>query len=263
MLRPRFPDDLPDVDERLVMPETRYEAVDGEITYVCPADEPHGTYHSKLAALLEAYIAAAYSAAVDMLTRTSAKNDMAPDASVFPTARDASTGGRRLEELAFEIVSTETLAHAGKKAKALADRGVRRVFAIDLDRRRALEWSRETDAWEILGPDAAITDATLALPLPLRDLTDAARSDDAVARALLAKRNPVIDRALEGARNEGERDGRVQGKLAALVTLLRARGLRVSKKTEQRLLSAREEARVDRWLTGAVSCASVEALLDP
>jgi len=96
------------VDERLVMPEARYEAIDGKITYVCRSDEPHGTYHSRLAALLEAYVVSTHKVAVDMLTRASAKNDLAPDASVFPAARDPRTGGRRIEELVFEVVSTET-----------------------------------------------------------------------------------------------------------------------------------------------------------
>jgi hypothetical protein len=87
----------PPVDERLVAAESRYEIVDGKVEYVAPADEPHGTQHSKIAALLEAYAAGGYDVAVDMLTRTSEKGDMAPDASVFPAARDEATGGRRVE----------------------------------------------------------------------------------------------------------------------------------------------------------------------
>src|SRR5262245_1384695 len=134
---------LPSVDERLVMPETRYEVIDGKVEYVPPSDEPHGSRHSKVSALLEIYAAKNYDVASDMLTRTSAKGDMAPDASVFPAARDEQTGGRKLEELAFEVLSTERLSHAAKKARSLAARGVRRVFGIDVERRRALEWSRQ------------------------------------------------------------------------------------------------------------------------
>src|SRR4051812_26688388 len=82
----------PPVDERLVMPETRYEVIEGKIEYVPPSDEPHGTRHSKISALLEIYAGPGYDVASDMLTRTSEKGDMAPDASVFPEARDAETG---------------------------------------------------------------------------------------------------------------------------------------------------------------------------
>jgi Uma2 family endonuclease len=258
----------PAVDDRLVMPETRFEAIDGKVTYVAPADEPHGTHHSKIAALLEAHAGAAYQVAVDMLTRTSAKDDMAPDASVFPIARDPETGGRQLEELAFEVVSTERLSHAGKKARALTDRGVRRVFAVDVERRRALEWSRETGAWEILKTDGAIEDRALALPLPLGALTDAAKADDAVARALMAKKNPVFEQALRAAGNagerrgkrEGKREGRLEGKREAIAQILAARGIRVTKKDEKRLRGEADEATLDGWLGRAASCASAERL---
>ena len=95
-----------------------------------------------------------YSAAVDMLTRTSAKNDLAPDASVFPAARDPETGGRRLEELAFEVVSTETLSHAAKKARALV--GARRPARLR-DRRRAAARARVVEAHGHVGDPPAAT----------------------------------------------------------------------------------------------------------
>jgi Uma2 family endonuclease len=234
------------------MPETRYEAIDGRIAYVCPSDEPHGTSHSRMAALLEAHVAAEYNVAVDMLTRTSAKNDMAPDASVFLAARDAETGGRQLEELAFEVVSTEALSHAGKEARALVARGVRRVFAVDVERRRVLEWSRSTGAWEILATDGAIEDRALAVPLPRSALAEAMKADDAVAHALIAKKNPVIEEALAGAKRDGKRE--------ALVQILAARRLRITTSDLERIRAEQDEAVIDRWLCSAAICASLEAL---
>jgi len=85
--------DLPPVDARLVAPESRYEIQDGRVRYVAPADEPHGTRHSIVQALIEAHAADAYAVACDMLTRTSKTDDMAPDVSVFPRERDPKTGG--------------------------------------------------------------------------------------------------------------------------------------------------------------------------
>jgi hypothetical protein len=64
---------LPPVDERLVMPESGYEVVDGQVVRVSPADPPHASRHSKVSALLEAYVVPGYDAA-----RTSALGDMAP-----------------------------------------------------------------------------------------------------------------------------------------------------------------------------------------
>jgi Uma2 family endonuclease len=244
---------LPAVDERLVMPEARYEVIDGKVEFVVPADEPHGSRHSKVSAVLEAYAASGYDVASDMLTRTSETDDMAPDASVFPSARDERTGGRKIEELAFEVLSTERLSHAAGKARSLAKRGVRRIFAVDVERRRALVWSTATDAWEILPSDGAITDRALSLPLPIHALVDAAKADDAVAAALIAKKNPVIEVALQ--------EARLGGKVSALLAILASRELRVSKKAEKRIRAQRDEAVVDGWLRRAARCTSVEKLL--
>lgn len=59
---------------------------------------------------------------------------------MYPAAPDPRTGGRQLEQLAFELASTQSLDHAGRKAAKLAGRGMRHVFAIDIERSRALEW---------------------------------------------------------------------------------------------------------------------------
>jgi len=245
------------------MPETRFEIIDGEVVYVAPSDEPHGTAHAKLSAILDAHAAPAYRTAVDMLTRTSVKGDMAPDASVFPAERDPETGGRKLEALAFEIVSTERLSHAGAKARALVGRGVRRVFAIDVERRRALEWSRGTDAWEILPPDGTIADDALVRPMAIAAILDATLADDAIAQALLAKKNPVLEGALAGALERGEVRGfvrgKAEGKAEAVIAVLSARGLAVKKKARERILAA-EDGELDAFLARAVLCASVDDL---
>ncbi len=236
---------------------------------MAPSDEPHGTRHSKISALLEAYAAKGYDVASDMLTRTSLKGDMAPDASVFPAARDPRTGGRQIEALAFEVLSTERLGHAARKARALTERGVRQVFAIDVERKGALVWSRATNTWKILPLDGAIEDRALASSLPLRALVDAASTDDAVAQALLAKKNPVIATTLAGAKQEGRLEGQLEGErrgerngvIRALLAVLAARGLKVRKKQEKQIRSTEDEVLLASWLMRAVSCASVDDLL--
>jgi Uma2 family endonuclease len=260
---------LPEVDERLVMPETRFEIIDGEVELVPPSDEQHGTRHSRVSALLEAYAAAGYDVASDMLTRTSVTGDMAPDASVFPSARDPRTGGRQLEELAFEVLSSERLGHAAKKARALSERGVRKIFAIDVERKSALVWMAKTSTWQILPLDGAIEDRALALPLPVRALVDAVKSDDAVAQALIAKKNPVITSALDRAERkgksegqaQGQAEGKTQGRIESLLAVLAARGIKVRKKQEKRIRSTVDDAVLAGWLVRAVSCASVDELL--
>jgi len=259
---------LPEIDERLIWPETRYEVVDGEVCYVSPAEPPHAILHARLAALLEAHAAEGFETAVDMLTRTSHRGDMAPDGSVFPEALDPETGGRQIEQLAFEIVSSESIAHAGRKALALTGRGVRRVFAVDVEKSRVLEWSRDTGAWQLLASGAAIADAALVLPLPVGALLDAAEADDAVSRAMLAKKNPVLTRAVaEGearGRAAGEARGRAEGeargRAEAIVAVLAARGLTPTAAQLELLHATSDGATLATWLARAVVAARVDAV---
>ncbi len=241
-------------DDRLVASECGFEIVRGQVVAVSPAHEPHGSRHSKLSALLEAYVAEGFNAASDMLTRTSAREDFAPDGSVYPSARDPRTGGRQLEVLAFEVVSSESLAHAGNKAASLVSRGVRRVFAIDVERQRALEWSADLGGWQILGTDAAIEDPALVLPLRVHDLVAAASADDAVARALLAKRNAVVVAALD--------ERYAVAKAEAVISVLTSRGLPPTPDECTRILATRSIETLERWLATVASCSSAASLLE-
>ena len=262
----------PAVDERLIAPETRYELVDGELVYVSPAGEKHGSLHSKVSALLEAYAAEAYDVASDMLTRTSETSDMAPDASVFPTARDPETGGRQLEELAFEVIATDHLSRAGRKAASLSGRGVRRVFGIGFDKRKAFEWDDSRGAWRELPDDYEIVDETLVLPLPVAPLVGAVAADDAMATALLAKKTPALATAVaEGeakGRAEGEAKGRADGlaegearaRAEAILTVLAERGLAVSAAHAERVRACRDGARLAAWLVRAVTAPDADTV---
>ncbi len=162
--------ELPDSEDRLVASETRYEMIDGDLVYVSPADPPHGTRHQQVSELVGAHVHPAFDVAIDMLTRTSKVDDVAPDVSVFPDEPDPVTGRRHLEHLAFEIVSTQSLKNAGINADKLVARGVRRVFAIDIERSRAFEWSRALGGWSILDSGDHIVDPALEVALPDREL---------------------------------------------------------------------------------------------
>jgi Uma2 family endonuclease len=266
--------DQPFVDERLVAPGTRYEIYDGALAYVAPADEPHSTRHSKIAALVEAHVGREFDVAIDMLTRTSETSDIAPDVSVFPRARDPRTGGRQLEQIAFEVVSTETLGHAGRKAAKLVSRGVRRVFAIDVERSRGLEWSDALASWQMLDPGAALEDAVFAAPLPIDALVRAVEADDAVARALLIKQNPVIEQVRASDRAAGKQEGLAAGKqlglseglargrAEAVVALLDARGVVLRASDRAQILGERDPEIIARWLLRAATAVRAAELFD-
>jgi Uma2 family endonuclease len=242
----RAASELPDIDDRLVEPETGYEMFDGELVHVPPADPPHATRHLQLAALIEAHTGPDFEAAADLLTRTSKVDDVAPDISVYPDAPDPSTSGRQLEQLAFEIASTQSLGNAGQKAAKLAGRGVRRVFAIDVERSRALEWSAELATWRELDPAGHIEDPALEVPLPISSIIHAAKADDAVARALIAKGNPVLEAHVARHRSEA--------KAEALLSVLAARGVALGDAERVRILGERAPEQLDRWLVRAATC---------
>jgi Uma2 family endonuclease len=247
--------ELPAIDDRLVAPETRYEMFDGELVYVPPADPPHGSRHVQVAALVEAHTGSELEVAADLLTRTSRRDDIAPDVSVYPAASNPDTGGRQLEQLAFEIVSTQSLGDAGRKAAKLTGRGVRRVFAIDVERSRALEWSASLGAWVELAPGAYIEDPALEVALPIGALIHAAKTDDAVARALIARRNPVIEAV--------RAQDRVAGKVESLLLILTARSIALDNATRGRILSERDPQRLDRWIArAAIATAIAEVFAD-
>lgn len=251
---------LPDLDDRLVEPGTRHEMLDGRLVYVPPADAPHAERQFQLCPLIEAHTGAEFKAACELLTRISRHDDVAPDLSVYPAARDPVTGRRQLEQLAFEVVSTQSLGDAGRKAAKLMARGVRRVFAIDVERSRALEWSEGLATWSMLDAAGHITDPAFAVPLPIAMLIHSARTDDAVARALVAKRNAVI----EAIRAEDRAEGRAEGKAQAIIAMLSARGVGVSPVERDRILGERDAARLGRWIARAIECASAaELFLDP
>jgi hypothetical protein len=104
------------------------------------------------------------------------------------------------------VVSTQSLAKAGGKAAKLAGRGVRRVFAIDVERPRALEWSAVLGTWSLLDSGDVITDPALEVALPIEALIRDAKADDAVQRALDAKRNPVLE-AIKARSRAERKDG--------------------------------------------------------
>jgi Uma2 family endonuclease len=245
--------ELPPVDEHIVVPECGYEIDDGEVVLVPPSHEPHATCHSKLQWLLEAHKAAEFDVACDMLTRISETSDRAPDASVYPRARDPRTGGRQLEHLAFEVVSTESLGDAARKAAGLVGRGVRRVFAVDVKRRRVLEWAPGRERWTELDGAATISDPALVTPLPVQALLRDAEADYAVGRALVIKRNPAIE--------EARQESKAKGRAEAIIEVLASRGLVLSAHEQEQILGERDPARLGRWLARVATCESTAELL--
>jgi hypothetical protein len=132
-------------------------------------------------------------------------------------------------------------------------RGVRRVIAIFVKTGKVAEWSQARAAWKELARDATLEDPCLSRPIEVEALLEAAEADDAVARALVDKRNPVIE-ALKV-------ETVAQTKAAAILAVLAARGLAVDEATRTRILGCRDGAMLDRWLVKAAVVGSVEEVV--
>ena len=265
-------DPLPPVDARLVEPETHTQMEDGVRVETMGANEPHATRHFAAAHVFAGTLAAGYAGAVDMLTRVDATNDLAPDVSIFPEGRDPETGGRKLEEVVFEVCDREDTAHVTRKARRFVARGVRRVFYVSVSRRLVHEWDADGDMWRLLPGKAEIVDPCFAVAIPVAALIDRVLADDTVARALLERRNPVIVKALERqrqagvkeGRRDGVREGRREGELAAtrqaLRALLAARGLVCTADADARITACDDPKLLQEWIVRAVTSPSVAAI---
>ncbi|MES1244572.1 MAG: hypothetical protein ABUT39_23400 [Acidobacteriota bacterium] len=246
---------FPRVDDHLVQPEvTRDEMIGGRRVVASPAHPPHATQHSRLDYVIQAHTAPGYIAASDLLTRHDRSSDFATDACIYKEGIDPETGARHLEEIAFEVVSEQNESLVTEKASRMHQRGVRRIFTVWVKgRQRVCEWSPESGSWHPLDSDASIEDPLLVAPLSASSLLDAAAADDAVAEALLAKGNPVLQ-AREAAI-------RAEASAAAIFQVLDARGIAVSPAQRQTILACSDQERLDRWVRRAAVGSSADDVI--
>ena len=193
------PSAFPRVDERLVKPETREIMIRGERMLVEGADEEHADAHACLDFLLLPHVRQENTTSSDLLTRASHASDFATDASVRKAGKDPLTGSRYLEEISFEIINEQSMAHARRKAEDLSQRGVRRVFAIFVKKGVVCEWAKTTKEFVTLGIESVIDDPALIRPISVRALLDRTQAEIDVVRVLDKKNNPEIVRLKEEA----------------------------------------------------------------
>lgn len=209
----RFPEvqARPRLDEHVVRPEAREELVRGLRIEVMPAKPPHADRHFGLDYVLGAHIRPEYVGSTELLSHLSESADFATDTCVRRKGVNPTTGERHLEELAFEVVNEQSLRDLTAKAEDLSERGVRRVIAIFVKKGEVCEWSPSMRAWQRLEHDGVLHDPTLAHPLEVKALLDAAAADNAVVRALDAKETPALVELKAESRSEGLANGLREG----------------------------------------------------
>src|SRR4051794_4143678 len=195
----------PAVDDHLVVPEvTRDEIIGGRRVVSSPAEAPLGDKQVDLETLLRFHVAPGYVVSADLITRFAMDSDFASDTCVRREGTDPATGRRYLEEIAFEVVSTQSERNAAEKAQVMHRSGVRRIFGVWVKgRRKACEWSAESESWSLLEEGSQIEDRCLGAPLPVKALLDAALVRKAAVQALEGQRDPTIQEVEEAPEAQG------------------------------------------------------------
>ncbi len=254
---------FPGVDDRLVEPETRMEIIGGRRIVTSPALEPHAAEHSKVSKVLGFHAAPGYSTAVDMLTRYDVESDFASDACVYKEGLDPATGGRYLEEIAFEVVSEQNESVVREKAVRMHRRGVRRIFAVFVKgAQRVCEWEPKSQSWRLLDRGAAIEDACLVRPLPIAALFDAVAADYAVVEALRAANSPAILEVEAVARQEGKAEGRQETLEKTLLRLLEKKFGALESGDRDRITAADPDL-LEQWLDRVLTASTLHDVFSP
>lgn len=252
----------PGVDDRLVAPETaREEMLRGEKLIAMPANPAHAEQQQQLSYIIQSNTKSGYVGAADMLTRASKNSDFAVDCSIRRAGVDPQTGRRFLEEVAFEIVDTQSDRHIQMRAEDLIARGVRRVLAVFVrdTRKEVCEWSPQKNTFEVLSPDSEITDPVFVKPIRVRAILDAAEADNEVVQALEAKKNPVLEQRKREAFEEGRAAGELEGERRILTRLLEKRFGELSPAWLEQLRTADSE-QLTRWMDRALEVSNLESV---
>jgi hypothetical protein len=182
---------------------------------------------------------------------------------------DPSSGRRYLEELAFEIVNEQSLRHITVRAEDIIGRGVRRLIVIFVKKGTVTEWSPAEHRFVPLPLDGVLEDPTLAQPIPIRAMLDAAAAKRAVAAAvwaqdpwLLERKQELSQQSLEQGRQQGRQQGLEQGQHVSLLLMLEGRGLRPNAEQRATIESCTDPERLQRWLRAAGCVASIAELLE-
>lgn len=244
----------PRVSDYAIAPETNMEMFQGEVREASPAGPLHSRQHLRVTVVVHAYTAPGYGSDLDLLTRQSRDNNFASDTCIRKDGYDPATGDRYLEEIAFEIKSTQDEKNLRERARIMTRRGVRRVFAISvrgdaaamrLEAGPVREWDAVHETWRVLGRDEVIEDPCLYRPLPVRALLDAVEADRAAARAFFDRYPDIVEEYANARAQQALRD--------SLLMFLEMRGIVLDAGARERIAGCTDVTTLQRWLVRAAS----------
>ncbi len=278
-----------DPDDRLARPEFGdfgEEVIDGVRIECSPSKAGHADPQCRLAAVVSICLAKGYIASTELLTRTDEESDFATDVCVRKVGKDPESGWRHLEELSFEVAHSQTLENLKQvRVPKLVRAGVRRIFAILVQEGDVLEWSADAGEWIGLTPGDTIRDQVFVQPLEIEAILDAAKVDQLVSKAQLAKREPYLMSVIKKARAkgvaegeakgeakgraegeakgraEGEAKGEAKGLAEAILRVFHGHGIELDDENRQALLACRDTELLGRWLDKALVAQSASDVL--
>ncbi|MBK9266715.1 MAG: hypothetical protein IPM54_43885 [Polyangiaceae bacterium] len=268
------PASFPPVDEHIVVPEvSQVELIDGREVIDVGSLPPHADAQALTGFLLAAHVLREYVVATELLTRSAVDSDFATDVCIRKRGIDPETGSRYLEELSFEIVNEQSMSDVTGKAKNLARRGVRRIFAIFVKTGELREWSKTSGELVRLDMNGMFDDPVFVRPIAVKALVDStlAEAENEVAKALIAKKNPEIVKLQQDAEQHGHKkgldeghkkgldEGHKKGLRWTLRSLLQQRFGDVPASVGSRIDLATTE-QLERWTSQLFSVASIEEL---
>ncbi len=198
---------MPGVDDRLAIPESGEEYVDGVRYEVMGAEPEHADPQCQLAYVVRACVAEGFVASTELLTRSDQGSDFTTDVCVRRAGTDPQTQQRYLEELSFEVANSQTLGKLDKRAKKLVTRGVRRVFGLLVQEERVYEWTRSGVRKE-RSLQGRIRDRAFHTPLRIRAILDAAEAKRLVFEALVNEDDPSLRSYVEEREMKSRAEGR-------------------------------------------------------
>lgn len=210
--------------------------------------------------LLGACLAPGHVGVTDLLMRWSPGDDHATDTAVRRAGIDAATGERHREEMAFEVAYAQRRGELEARARLRSRRGVRRIFAVFVKEGTVEEWSSATESWQMLDAEGAIEDRCLSAPLAVRALLAAASVDRAVARALIARKNPVIEEHAQAREATGYRRGYLEAQRKTLQLVLARRGLELDAPQLAQVEACNDPDLLDRWLRRALTATHADEI---
>ncbi|NJL28165.1 MAG: hypothetical protein HC897_09865 [Thermoanaerobaculia bacterium] len=217
-------------------------------------DPARAELHSRLSYVLNAHLSPGWVAASFLLA----------EASVRRAGTDPVTGGRFPAEVVFEIVLERLPAPQRARLEALATRGTRRIFVIFLATSEVCEWSAERATFERLEPDTYLEDEAFLRPLPIAAFFDPAKAASAVLYALEKRNDPMMRVIKAWSQAEGELAGRqvnqAVGKVEAVLTVLRVRGLELPPEQYDEILTCRDTYRLSDLLERAIVATCAEEI---